>query len=276
MSVLLVPGAELYCETVGSGPPLVLVPGGNGTAHIFGAIAQHLSAHYTVITYDRRGFARSPLLSVQDYERRLQTDADDVREVIEQVAGEPATVFGPSSGAIVVLEALTLHPDVFDKVVAYEPPAMKLLADGQRWLDFFGDVYEKYAYAGIPPALEMFNQTMFAPEDQVFFAHLRDPSEPAIRAAVNYWFVHELRQYTATEFDLETLRRTADRITVAAGRKSRGHPLHAVCAVLAKSLGRQLTELPGGHTGYATHAAEFAAALMDVLAPADQTEEATR
>ena len=61
MSILDVPGARLYHESVGSGPPLVLIPGGNGTAHIFGPIAQHLAQRYTVTSYDRRGYARSQL-----------------------------------------------------------------------------------------------------------------------------------------------------------------------------------------------------------------------
>jgi pimeloyl-ACP methyl ester carboxylesterase len=266
MGVLEVPGARLYYESVGSGPPLVLVPGGNGTAHIFGALAQRLAEHYTVITYDRRGFARSQLDGAQEYERRLQTDADDVRQVIEQVATAPATVFGPSSGAIVVLEALTRHPSVMDKVVAYEPPAMKQLPDGRRWLDFFDDVYDIYSKSGIQPALNAFNQKTFAVEDQAFFARLRDVSKPAVRDSVVYWFEHELRQYTRVDFDLDALKAQRDRITVAAGRASRGYPLHGVCTELARKLSQDVVELPGGHTGYATHADEFASALLDLLA----------
>lgn len=266
MGVLEVPGARLHYESVGSGPPLVLVPGGNGTADIFVGIAQRLAELYRVIAYDRRGFGRSGLDGDQDYEHRLETDADDVRRVIEQVAGAPAAVFGPSSGAIVVLQALTRHPIALKKVVAYEPPAMKQLPDGQAWLEFFAEVYDTYAKSGIRPALEIFNRKTFAVEDQQFFARLRDSSDPAVRANVVYWFEHELRQYTRAEFDLDALRTHSDRIAVAAGRISRGHPLHDVCTVLAERLGRQLTELPGGHTGYATHAPEFASALVDVMA----------
>jgi hypothetical protein len=49
---------------------------------------------------DRRGFGRSELDGAQDYERRLETDADDLRHVIEHVAVAPATAFGPSSGEL--------------------------------------------------------------------------------------------------------------------------------------------------------------------------------
>src|SRR5690606_19173013 len=98
MSVLDVPGARLYYESLGSGPPLLLIPGGNGTAHIFRPIAQLLAERFTVITYDRRGFARSELDGAQDYGRRLEIDADDALKLIELVARAPATVFAPSSG----------------------------------------------------------------------------------------------------------------------------------------------------------------------------------
>jgi pimeloyl-ACP methyl ester carboxylesterase len=267
MSLLEVPGARLYHETAGSGPPLVLIPGGNGTAHIFGALAQHLAERFTVITYDRRGFARSELDGVQDYARRLQTDADDALAIIEHVATAPATVFGPSSGAVVGLQALTQQPTLIDKLVAYEPPAMKQLPDGQRWLDLCDRVYGIYRESGIQPALDLFNQEFFPPEDIAFFARLRDISQPAVRAAVEYWFEHELRQYTAVDLAVEALRNESGRIAVATGRDSRGYPLHDVCASLADLLGQKLTELPGGHTGYATHAAEFAPALVNLLAP---------
>jgi acetyltransferase/esterase len=267
MSVLAVPGARLYYESVGSGPPLVLIPGGNGTAHIFGPVAQHLAQRFTVTTYDRRGFARSQLDGVQDYRCRLQTDADDALKVIELVATAPATVYGPSSGAVVGLQALTQHPSLIDRIVAYEPPAMKQLPDGQRWLELCDKVYDIYRQSGIPPALDLFNNEIFPPQDVAFMARLRDISQPAVRAAVVYWFEHELRQYTAVDLAIDTLSAHASRIAVATGRDSRGYPLHDVCTNLAKALGQTLTELPGGHTGYATHAAEFAAALLDLLAP---------
>lgn len=269
MSVLEVPGARLYFETVGSGPPLVLIPGGNGTAHIFGALAQHLTERFTVTSYDRRGFARSQLDGAQDYERRLQTDADDALAVIKLVATAPATVFGPSSGAVVGLQALTQQPDLIDKLVAYEPPAMKQLPDGQHWLDLCDKVYGIYRESGIQPALDLFNREFFPPEDIAFFARLRDISQPPVRAAVEYWFEHELRQYTAVDLAIDTLKTRSGRVAVATGRDSRGYPLHEVCARLADGLGLQLTELPGGHTGYATHAAEFAPALVDLLVPID-------
>src|SRR5262245_39858380 len=158
MSILEVPGARVYYETLGGGPVMLLVPGASGTGDPFKWVAGHLAARYTVVTYDRRGFSRSQLDGPQDYDRRLETDADDVRRLLEHLSEEPATVFGGSSGAIVALEVLNCHPAVVRVLVPHEPPAVRLLADGQKWSDFFLEVYDLYRHSGIEPALRKFRE----------------------------------------------------------------------------------------------------------------------
>src|SRR5919197_3852675 len=147
MSILEVPGARLYFEIHGNGPLMVMVPGATGTADSFNRVKDHLAAHYTVVTYDRRGFSRSQLDRPQDYDHRLESDADDVRRLIEHVSDEPATVFGASSGGVVVLEALTHHPSVVRTLVPFEPAAVRQLPDGQKWVAFFFGVYDLYRHS---------------------------------------------------------------------------------------------------------------------------------
>src|SRR5262245_42281188 len=109
----------------------------SGTAHIFTKVTEHLVAHNTIVTYDRRGFSRSYLEGPQDYEHRLETDAEDVRCLIEHLSDEPATVFGSSSGGVIILVVLIHHPAVVRTLVPYETAAVRQLSDGQRWVDFF-------------------------------------------------------------------------------------------------------------------------------------------
>src|SRR5262245_2028500 len=147
-SILEVPGARLYYETHGSGPVMLMVPGATGTADSFKRVTENLVVHYTVVIYDRRGFSRSQLDGPQDYAHRLETDADDVRRLIEHLSDEPATVFGSSSGGIVALEVLTRCPSVVRTVVAHEPPAVRQLPDGQKWMNLFFRVYDLYRQCG--------------------------------------------------------------------------------------------------------------------------------
>jgi pimeloyl-ACP methyl ester carboxylesterase len=223
MRILEVPGARLYYETHGSGP--LMVPGANGEADIFKMVTEHLAAHYTVFTYDRRGFSRSQLDGPQDYDRRLETGADDVRRLIEHSSDEPATVFGGSSGAIVALEVLTHHPSVVRTLVSIEPPAVRVLPDEQKRVDFFFGVYDLYRQSGIEPALKKFREQTFAESDQQVMARARDRNNGEyVLANATYWFEHELRQYPAVELDLDTLEAHADRIVPVVGRESRGYP----------------------------------------------------
>jgi acetyltransferase/esterase len=266
MSLLTVPGARLYYETHGSGPLLLMIPGAPGTAEVFTRATDHLAAHYTVVTYDRRGFSRSPLDGPQDYEYRLGTDADDVRRLIEHVSDEPATVFGSSSGGVVALAVLTHHPAVVHTLVPFEPVAVRQLPDGQKWVDFFVEVYDLYRHSGIAPALMQFRGRTFAEADRQLMARATDLKNSEIRANATYWFEHELRQYPAVDLDLDALTAHAERIVPAAGRESRGYPCYEVTVALGQKLGRDVVEMPGGHAGYVAHPAAFTRALVQALA----------
>ncbi len=266
MSILELPSARLYFESRGSGPLLLLIPGAMGDAGSFSKVTEHLLEHYTVVTYDRRGFSRSQLNGPQDYDHRLETDADDVRRLIEHLSNEPATIFGASSGGIVALEVLTHHPSVVRTLVPYEPPVMKQLPDGQRWVDFFHAIYDLYRQSGVETALKKFSEQTFATLDRQAMAQARKSNNGEFMLAnATYWFEHELRQYPAVDLDLTTLKVNADRIVLMAGRESRGYPAYEVNVVLSKKLGRDLIELPGGHLGFMAQPAEFAREFVQAL-----------
>jgi pimeloyl-ACP methyl ester carboxylesterase len=258
VSVLDVPGSRLYYEAHGSGPLLVMIPGAGGVADTFRMVAEHLATRYTVVIYDRRGFSRSRLDGPQDYDRRLETDADDVRRLIEHLGDEPATVFGASSGAIVALAVLTHHPFVVRTVIPFEPPVVRYLPDGQKWIDFFTETYDLFRESGVDGALARFRERTFPVMDQRVMAHA-----PHNEANAAYWFEHELRQYPAVELDLDILTARADRVVPAVGREGVGYPAHDVVAELARMLGRDVIDLPGGHVGCVAHPAEFARELID-------------
>lgn len=266
MSYLDVPGARLYYETRGSGPLLLLIPGANGDAHVFPPLADLLAADFTVVTYDRRGYTRSALNGAQDYAHRLETDADDARRLIEHLSDEPAAVFGTSSGGVIALQLLIDHPQAVRALVSFEPAAMRLLPDAEKWLGFFDELYDLYRQSGPTPARSLFVQQCFPQVDHPIMSRTPDPERaPTAMANANYFFERELRQYTAVELDVGKLLSRAEIIIPAMGLASVGFPDGDIARALSLRLGRDLLELPDGHVGYVTSSEEFARRLVHRL-----------
>jgi acetyltransferase/esterase len=82
-----------------------------------------------VVRYDRRGFSDSRLTKAQEEgDRRLTADGSDVASLLTQLGGAgKGFVFGNSSGAVVAMKFLLDHPNTAVKVIAHEPPVVKIL-----------------------------------------------------------------------------------------------------------------------------------------------------
>lgn len=266
MSTLKVPGAQLYYEVTGSGPLLILIPGASGVGEVFRQVARELAARYQVVTYDRRGFSRSQLDGPQDYDHRLSTDADDVWRLIEHLTDKPATVFGNSSGAIVALEVLIHAPKRLQTVVAHEPPVVSLLPDAAKWWAFFDGIYDTYRKDGIPKAMHQFASTIAGKGDhQLMERYMTKQANEYIMANAAYWMEHELRQYPRVELDLDALAAHVRQLMLAGGRDSQDQMTYQPNKVLARQLGLDIVDLPGGHLGFMAYPTEFATELMNAL-----------
>ncbi|MFI7025692.1 alpha/beta fold hydrolase [Micromonospora sp. NPDC049900] len=273
---LEVPGAQLYFEVRGDGPPLLCIPTGNGDATPFGPLAGSLATRYTVITYDRRGFSRSPVFDPVVDDRRVEVDARDARHLLDHLADGPADVFGTCSGGIVGLALLQAHPHRLRTVVVHEPPLVSILPDAAHWLGFYDDLYLTYRERGGEAARELFR-------DHVGLAGETRPPEDArlppdqlaqLQARLHrnqvFWFEHETRSFPAYRPDLELLRRYAARLVLAGGSTSREQFAYRPNQALARLLGLALIDFPGGHVGHVTHPYEFADRLADVLGRAGE------
>lgn len=270
------PGARLYYETRGNGGPvLLLIPGGSGDVAPYAMIGDALADRYTVVAYERRGFSRSTLDGAPDSgAARIATDAEDAHRMLAHVTSEPAYVFGSSSGAIVALDLMTRHPDDVRLLLPHEPPILGLLPDGDDQLALLDRVYGTYQTSGVPAAMAEFAAGVFGDDGPggMRGASGGEPSPEmasvAGRMQVNlpFWMEHELRSYPRYALDEPALRAVAERITPVCGRASRGQFPYRAAVALAERLGRDAVELPGGHVGYATDAADFTTELADPLA----------
>src|SRR5262245_27172400 len=102
MTYLNVSGATLHYQVQGEGPVLLIVMGGAGDADAAAGIAERLSAHYTVVTYDRRGLSRSTLNDPGE-PMSIQQHSADAHHVLAAVTAEPAFVLGFSLGSLIAL-----------------------------------------------------------------------------------------------------------------------------------------------------------------------------
>jgi pimeloyl-ACP methyl ester carboxylesterase len=109
MSTANVNGAELYYEESGSGPPVILSPGGlQGVASSYSPVIEALSQEHRVIVYDRRfgGQSRSPMV-VQSWE----LVCEDVFGLMDALGIEQAYLGGGSFGAAISLGCAARRPE---------------------------------------------------------------------------------------------------------------------------------------------------------------------
>jgi acetyltransferase/esterase len=260
---------DLYSEVRGAGPVLLLIPGGNGDAGFYEPFAKALSGDFTVISYDRRGFSRSPITGPVDDDRLLDVDVDDARTLLKSINDRPGYVFGSSAGAIVALHLLTKHPDDVRMVVAHEPPCVRLLPDADHYAALFDDIYATFRRRGTGRAMRKFVAAVgfgpprFGTREFWRMAKLM----PRIRHNMAFTFAHQIRKYPSYRPDTPALQQVSAKLILAGGLDSREFFPYQATVALADLLGENVIEFPGDHIGYRHHPSEFARQLRGLLAP---------
>ncbi|MGB3337795.1 MAG: alpha/beta hydrolase [Devosia sp.] len=269
-ATLKVPGATLYYETLGSGPTLLIIPGGPQDAGVFAPLAARLASGFTVVSYDPRGNSRSTFdgaVTPLDVDQQ----ADDAAALIAHVGG-PAYVFGTSGGAQIGLNLAARHPQLVTALVAHEPPSMMLMENPEPMLAADRALYETYETQGIDAAMAQFFAEAGldggdAPEGETAdFDPANMPPEAAetfMRVSGNfeYWLGQGMLPLSTYRPDVATLRRGVPKVIVAIGELSAGQPIHAMSMALATALGVAPVSVPGDHMGFETQPAAFAQSL---------------
>jgi pimeloyl-ACP methyl ester carboxylesterase len=157
-------GTEIAYETKGSGPAVILVDGAL-TYRSFGPmphLAELLSTHFTVYTYDRRGRGESS--NSKDY--AIEREVEDIEALIQK-AGGSTFIYGISSGACLALEAAIKLGDKIKKLALYEPPYNSDKAASQEWLNYREQLEKLLAAGRRGDAVALFMQFVGAPADQI-------------------------------------------------------------------------------------------------------------
>ncbi len=255
MTTLQVPGARLHYEVAGSGPVLLLIPGGPADSGSFTAIRPVLAQWYTVVTYDPRGLSQSPLDGPPPEQGLIREHADDVQRLLAEVATGPAYVFANSGGCVTAIDHLIRHAGQVRAAVLHEPPLTRYL-DPAVFTDA-PDIPGMYREQGIGAAIRAFLQ----------MAGIDAPAEIPAEGQGNfaYFFGHLMRAIGEYNPDIDALKAIPTRVIVGVGEKTAGTPAHDGGLGLAADLGKPARQFPGDHGGFMAEPVEFAARLHEIL-----------
>jgi pimeloyl-ACP methyl ester carboxylesterase len=109
-------GTRIGFDQSGRGLPVILVSGGSVDRLSNAPLAAHLSEHFTVFNYDRRGRG----ISDDNTPYAIEREIEDIQAVIT-ATGETPFLYGTSSGAALALEAAARGVDIA-KLALWEPP----------------------------------------------------------------------------------------------------------------------------------------------------------
>jgi pimeloyl-ACP methyl ester carboxylesterase len=111
-------GCDLHYEDAGEGVPILLIHPSGATGSTWGAATDELARIGRVITYDRRGYARSG----GEPARSMSTHTADAAAILEALRATPAVVVGTSAGAAIAVDLAVRRPDLVRVVIAHEFP----------------------------------------------------------------------------------------------------------------------------------------------------------
>ena len=272
-SQLAVKGASLSYRTIGSGPALVLIPGGNGTAIFYESLAQALSSRFQVTIYDRRGFHRSPVYNsgtAPTGNTTMRIHAEDLAALISHVSPQgPASLFTCSGSAAIATELLSYKPYLVHRIILHEPLFISLLPSSlqERTKTTGREVMKAYKNRGIGPANKLLMPLVHGAADWRRFKKTETYNRLASLSANNmiFYFENELPELVEYNVDETQLAQFRDKFVLFRGSDLDPEPPSTSVRRLAEALQITLTSIQGGHSAYVTNVGETANAVIHAL-----------
>ena len=109
-----IPGGKLYFETSGSGPPLLLVSGLNGTARFWSLQVPRLAERFTVVVHDHRGVDRSSRDAIV---YSIEQMAGDTLALMDYLDIDSAAMVGQSTGGAIGQHLAATQPQRISRLV---------------------------------------------------------------------------------------------------------------------------------------------------------------
>ena len=150
MPSLIVNGAKIEYEDMGTGLPIILTPGGRSDMSTVRGLAKHLASAYRVIIYDRRNCGASDVVIAGDLS---ESDiwAEDLNEMLKQLGAYPAYVGGNSAGQRASLLLAIRHPEAVRGLLLWNITGGSVAAEqlGFNYYEQFIEIAKQYGMKGI-------------------------------------------------------------------------------------------------------------------------------
>lgn len=257
--------AQLYYEVRGHGPTLLLISGGGGDADLWANVVPQLAEEFMVVTYDRRGYSRSPRPADWSI-TSLSEQSDDAAALLRGLELTPAVAVGHSSGASIVCDLVARHVDSLRHAVMYEPPLVAAIPEGEMVLGGMRALIDQAMTEGGPRrAMEMFIR---GNAGDAAYEHWQASVDPALRerimANAGVFFDTELPPIVRFTPDCAAMRAAGVPLTVVVGADNRDTWLDTAASWLVAGTGAQRVYIPGGHAGFDSHPDSFIALVRNL------------
>lgn len=130
-SIISADGTTIGYRQLGSGPGLIILPGGMQASQHYMRLATALSDAFTVYVVDRRGRGLS---GPHGDQYGMTKECEDVDALLAQTGAH--FVFGHSSSGLIALQAALTLPSIH-KVAIYEPPLSQHGSISTSWIPKF-------------------------------------------------------------------------------------------------------------------------------------------
>lgn len=272
-------GTRLAYTEVGSGPPLLCLPGGPGRASVYLEDLAGLSATRTLVRLDSRGTGMSEV-PADPSTLRFDRLADDVEALREHLGLEVADVLGHSAGTVVAQVWAARNPERVRSLVLVTPvaalqggtrsdvPGIRAARSGEPWYADAAEAAEALATAAPAQRQALVRATrpfLYGRWDERTQEHAAGADRQSNRRAEEGWGLG------AEQVDLGALARGLGRVTapvlVVGGERDAATGVDAVHEVAASFPTARTVVLPrAGHFPWVDEPEAFAAAVAGFLA----------